>query len=254
MPRRPLIGLNTSQLDMADPLRAKALCHFKYIDAIAENGGVPLIIPPYTDRTMLDDVLKLFDGFLLIGGPDYLPAHYGGHEQSPGDLMHPRRHTFDLWLAEAILERTRKPVLGICGGHQLINIARGGALVQDLKTEWKADAQHASTLLHASNQREGTDQADEKYRHEVRVAKGCLLAQIAAGERILTNSYHHQAVRPDRVGAGLVPTAWAPDGVIEAIELANPDRFLLGVQWHPERQASEPAQKAIFSALIHACS
>ena len=250
---RPLIGLNTSTMDMDDPLKAKAICHFKYIDAIAENGGVPVIIPPYRDRSMLDAVLKMFDGFLLVGGPDYDPAHYGGHAQPPDEVMHPRRHAFDLWLAGAILEKTRKPVLGICGGHQLINIALGGALVQDLKTEWSPDAKHASTLLHSDSQRTGTAEAGNVYRHEIRVNKGCLLAKIAGTEKILTNSYHHQAVQPDRVGRGLIPTAWSPDGVIEAIELATPDRFLLGVQWHPERQAGEAQHKAIFAALVKAC-
>src|SRR4051812_21314574 len=115
---RPLIGLTTSLMDMDQPLKAKAVCHLKYIDAIADNGGVPVIIPPYTDRSMLADALAPLHGFLLIGGPDYDPARYGGHAQPPEEVMHPRRHAFDLALAELLIEKSRKPVLGICGGHQ----------------------------------------------------------------------------------------------------------------------------------------
>src|SRR5438105_2223601 len=116
---RPLIGLNTSQMEMEKPLSAKAVCHFKYIDAIASVGGVPIVIPPYTDRSMLEEALAPLAGFCFIGGPDYDPAHYGGHAQPATEIMDPRRHTFDLWLAEMAIQHTRKPVLGICGGHQL---------------------------------------------------------------------------------------------------------------------------------------
>lgn len=249
---RPLIGLNTSQIDMDDPLKAKALCHFKYIDAVAGAGGIPVIIPPYTDRSMLAPALEHLDGFCLIGGPDYDPAHYGGHGQPADEVMHPRRHVFDLWLAEAVLEQTKKPVLGICGGHQLINIARGGALVQDIKSEWQAEPTCASTLLHSADQRKDTPQAGENYRHELKLAPGSLIAKLVGANKVLSNSYHHQAVLPSRIGAGLIATAWAPDGVIEAIELKVPDRFLLGVQWHPERQTQETTQQAIFEALIEA--
>jgi putative glutamine amidotransferase len=249
---RPLIGLNTSQMEMEKPLSAKAVCHFKYIDAIAAAGGVPIVIPPYTDRSMLKEALAPLSGFCFIGGPDYDPAHYGGHSQPATEIVDGRRHTFDLWLAEMVLQQTQRPVLGICGGHQLINIALGGALVQDLKTEWKPVAAQASTLLHASDQRTGTPQEGEKYRHELKLAPGSLIAKIVGANRVLSNSYHHQAVPPARVGAGLIATAWAPDGVIEALELKEPNRFLLGVQWHPERQADEPAHRAIFEALVNA--
>jgi putative glutamine amidotransferase len=250
---RPLIGLTTSLVDMDQPLKAKAVCHLKYIDSVADNGGIPIVIPPYTDRSMLAEAIAPLDGFLLIGGPDYDPAHYGGHAQPPSEIMHPRRNAFDLAVAELLLEKTRKPVLGICGGHQLINIARGGALVQDLKTEWKPSAKQASTLLHSDDQRSGSPEEKACYRHEVRIAPDSLLSKIVGAEKILTNSYHHQAVPPNRIGAGLIATAWSPDGVIEALELQNPDRFLLAVQWHPERQSSEPQHKAIFEALIRAC-
>src|SRR3954465_7886994 len=108
---RPVIGLNTTLTDMDEPLKAKALCHLKYIDAVASAGGVPVVIPPYTDRSMLDELLPKLDGFCLIGGPDYDPAHYGGHPQPAEEVMHSRRHRFDIWLAEILLNQTQKPVL-----------------------------------------------------------------------------------------------------------------------------------------------
>ena len=252
---RPIIGLNMALQEdlMSDPLKARALCHLKYIDAVTLGGGIPLLIPPYTDRSMIAPVLAKCDGFCLIGGRDYLPSHYGGHDQPENDLMHKRRHDFDLWLAEELIERTRKPVLGVCGGHQLINIACGGALVQDLSSEWKPDEKHASTLEHSDSERKGSPQEGNVYRHVVRLAPGSRLEKIIGAPKVLTNSYHHQAVQPDRIGRGLRATAWAPDGVIEAVELDG-ERLVLGVQWHPERQTDEPAHRAIFEALAKAAA
>jgi putative glutamine amidotransferase len=252
---KPLIGLNMALQEdlMHDPLKARALCHLKYIDAVVLGGGIPLLIPPYTDRSMIEPVLEKCDGFCLIGGRDYLPAQYGGHAQPDGDLMHKRRHEFDLWLAEALLDRTTKPVLGVCGGHQLLNIARGGALVQDLRSEWKPDTRNATTLEHSDDERKGTAQEGSVYRHIVRLAPGSRLEKIIGKSKVLTNSYHHQAVVPDRIGSGFMATAWAPDGVIEALELAGNERWVLGVQWHPERQTDEPEHRAIFEALVKAC-
>jgi putative glutamine amidotransferase len=249
---RPLIGLNTSLIDMDDPLKAKAVCHFKYIDAVAAAGGIPIVVPPFTDRSMLDPILSKLDGFCLIGGPDYDPAHYSGHAQPPSEIMHARRHQFDLWLAEHLLEKTQKPVLGVCGGHQLINISRGGALVQDIRSEWKPTVAQACTLQHADSERKGTPHEGNAYRHQVKLTPGSRIAKIAGAVKILTNSYHHQSVPPDRIGKGLIATGWTSDGVIEALETTEADRFILGVQWHPERQTDEAQHLAIFAALIDA--
>lgn len=250
---RPRIGLNMTLVDMDTPLKEKAVCHLKYIDAIADNGGVPILLPPYSDRSMLYDALEGLDGILFIGGPDYRPDQYGGHEQPESDLMPARRHQFDAWLAEIVLAHTQLPALGICGGHQLFNLAYGGALVQDLETEWKPGDKQASTLLHSDSQREGTDQAGNVYRHEVKLAPASRIAKIVGATKLLTNSYHHQAAMPQRLGAGLKATGWTHDGVIEVLEpAAETDRFILGVQWHPERQTEEVQHRAIFEALIAA--
>ncbi|MGD0090507.1 MAG: gamma-glutamyl-gamma-aminobutyrate hydrolase family protein [Planctomycetota bacterium] len=250
---RPLIGLNTSQMDMEDAFRAKAICHFKYVDAVAGAGGVPIILPPYTDCSMLAEVLGKLDGFCLIGGPDYDPAHYGGHAQPAAEVMHARRHSFDLALAHLLLDKTPLPVLGICGGCQLLNLARGGALVQDLRTEWRLGGPQSLTLPHSGPERKGTSQEDNVFRHEVRLAAGSRIRRILGAATVMSNSFHHQAVQPQRLGRGLEATAWSTaDEVIEAVELAEAGRFVLGVQWHPERQTDEPQQRAIFEALVRA--
>jgi putative glutamine amidotransferase len=250
---RPLIGLNTSQTDMEDDLRAKAICHLKYIDAVAGAGGTPILIPPYTDCSMLAEALSKLDGFCLIGGPDYDPAHYGGHAQPPAELMHARRHNFDLALAELLLDKTPLPVLGVCGGCQLLNIARGGALVQDLRTEWRPSGSRAGTLPHSGDERKGTSQEGNVFRHEVKLAPRSRIRRIIGATTVMANSFHHQGVQPQRLGRGLVATAWSTaDGVIEAIEPPEAGRFVLGVQWHPERQTNEPQHMAIFEALVKA--
>lgn len=249
---KPRIGLNCSLTDMDQPLKAKALCHLKYIDAIAGAGGAPVLIPPCADESILDSVLSVLDGFCLIGGPDYLPTQYGGHVQPESDLMHERRHHFDLLLAETLLRKTRQPVLGICGGQQLLNIAAGGALIQDLRSEWQPAPDAQRTLTHADSERAGSAQEGNIFRHEVRLKAGSLIERILGAARVRTNSYHHQAVHPDRIGSGFVATAWADDGVIEAIEGDSPDRFILGVQWHPERQTDEPLHRAIFERFLDA--
>jgi putative glutamine amidotransferase len=239
-------------MDMEQPLKTKLHCHARYFDAVAEAGGVPVLIPPYTDPSMLAEALKPLAGFCFVGGLDYLPAHYGGHAQPAADLVPPRKDAFDLHLAKLILEKTTLPVLGLCGGHQLLSLARGGALVQDLRTEWKPSDQQASTLLHSEGERAGTPEAGNAYRHQVKLAPDSLIARIVGAPKLLTNSFHHQAVRPERVGDGLVATGWASDGVIEALELKTPDRFFLGVQWHPERLMDERPHRAILEALVAA--
>ena len=248
----PRIGLNCSLMDMSDPLKAKAVCHLKYIDAVMGAGGVPIVIPPCADRAVIESSLSILDGFCLIGGADYLPEQYGGHAQPAEDLMHERRHHFDLLLAEILLKQSRQPVLGICGGHQLLCIASGGALVQDLRSEWAPPAKAASTLQHSDDERANTPQAGNVYRHEITLKPGSRIARIAGSNKMLTNSYHHQAANPDRLGAGFVATAWAPDGVVEALESEHGERFVLGVQWHPERLSDEREHRAIFESLVAA--
>jgi gamma-glutamyl-gamma-aminobutyrate hydrolase PuuD len=258
MKNYPVIGLNMSLDKVNKYEKMGMLVPVSYVDAVADVGGVPLCIPPYKDVGMMRQILSLLDGILLIGGDDYFPEHYGGHPQPENELMPERRDLFDFTLAKFILEEMSIPVLAVCGGHQLMSIALGGRLVQDISTEWRSPSGFPA-LPHSGNQREESEKT--AFRHCVRLAPGSLLGrimQVSAGGTLETNSFHHQAVNPDNVGRHLRPTAWSEDGIIEAIEptedspWARAGRFILGIQWHPERMQDEASHKKIFYAFVDA--
>jgi putative glutamine amidotransferase len=169
--------------------------------------------------------------------------------------MPKRRDRFDMEMAKWVLHKTALPILGICGGHQLISIAQGGALIQDIRTEWDIPA-GSSNIPHSRKER-GVE--DLNFRHPVRLEEGRLAARavnMPAGGLLMTNSSHHQAVHPQRIGRDLYASAWSQDGVLEAIEptdgspWAISGRFILGVQWHPEQMQDEEPQQNIFRALV----
>jgi putative glutamine amidotransferase len=203
-----------------------------YIRAVQSAGGLVVMIPP--DQSVEDHpdlLLELIDGLILAGGADIDPGSYGAqpHAETRGTV--PERDAFEIALARRAMERD-VPLLGICRGMQLMNIARGGTLLQHLP-ESHGHHEHRRAL--------GTfDDAD----HDVRLAEGSL-AHRAAGEALhATKSHHHQGI--DRLGEGLVPTGWAVmDELPEALELDD-HRFALGVQWHPE--ADETSR--IVAALV----
>jgi gamma-glutamyl-gamma-aminobutyrate hydrolase PuuD len=258
MARRPIIGLNMS-LDMVDKYeKFGLLVPLGYVDSVADAGGIPLCLPPYPDLTMLREIITIIDGIVFIGGDDYRPEHYGGHPQPEDELMPERRDRFDLGLAKIVLQETALPVLGICGGHQLISIAQGGGLVQDIQREWNFPADCAP-LPHSRKDR--NDEEGKDFRHPVRVEADSLVArvvQIHSGDSLMTNSTHHQSVHPLKIGRDLRASAWSADGIIEAIEpsadslCARSGRFVLGVQWHPEQMQDEEPHRNIFRALVEA--
>jgi putative glutamine amidotransferase len=258
MEKHPVIGLNMS-IDLIDKYeKFGILVPVSYVDAVTGAGGIPVCIPPYTDISLFKQLVALLDGVLLIGGDDYRPEHYGGHPQPACELMPERRDRFDLALATWILEETSLPVLGVCGGHQLISIAMGGCLIQDIRTEWPC-ASGEQPLPHSGSERE--DDQKDSFRHSVHQAPDSLISQITSvppHETLQTNSFHHQTIDPKRVGRWLCATAWSSDGVIEAVEPAHDSpwagsgRFVLGVQWHPERLHHEAPHGNIFRAFVEA--
>jgi putative glutamine amidotransferase len=235
-------------MDMEDPLRAKAICHLHYIDAVARAGGLPVVIPPYEDPALFDECIARLDGFCFIGGDDYDPSHYGEESHRSNEVMPRRRHDFDVALAERVLDHSDKPVLGICGGLQLFNIVRGGALIQDIASGWTPPS--GRSIPHNSAERVGTAQAGNVFRHPVRVVRDSRLARVLGSEALEVNSWHHQAIDPRRLGSGLVVTAHSDDGVIEAIEGDDGKRFVVAIQWHPERMQDDARQRALFAALV----
>jgi putative glutamine amidotransferase len=191
-----------------------------YIDAVQRAGGLAVMLPPDPESQRdPDDVLDVVDGLILAGGADVDPANYGHDAHRETRHTVPERDAFEIALARRALERDL-PLLGVCRGMQLMNVATGGTLLQHLPE---------SHGHHEHRRRAGTfDGAD----HDVRLAEGSLAAR-AAGETIHgTKSHHHQGI--DDLGDGLHVTGWATlDDLPEAVEVPE-NRFALGVQWHPE--------------------
>jgi len=231
--RRPRIGL-TMDVDLQ---AARFHIRRDYLSAVEAAGALPILLPP-DDGSVAAGFLALLDGLVVTGGAfDVPPELYGEARRDGCGPLKEERTRFEKDLLEAALA-VALPVLGICGGMQLMNVVRGGTLYQDLE---------ADAGLGGHQQR----QAREVATHAVHVAAGTLLARLLrAGPELRVNSAHHQAVRDP--GTGVLVAASAPDGVVEAIEL--PDQpFALGVQWHPEAlRQHDPRQAAIFAGLVEA--
>lgn len=206
-----------------------------YCDAVAQAGGLPMALPH--EPELADSYLDRIHGLVVTGGAfDVDPALFGAAERHATVTLKTRRTQAELALLRGALKRDM-PILGICGGQQLLNVALGGTLIQHIPDSVPACLAH--------EQPNPRDQAG----HAVELIAGTRLAAIAGCLRIAVNSSHHQAVKD--VAPGCVVNALAPDGVIEGIE--DPRRtFCIGVQWHPEFIIS-PADAALFHAFIEAC-
>jgi putative glutamine amidotransferase len=234
IPSRPLIGITSELVGGQDFRLSRA-----YADAIESAGGIPVQIPLIPRRSYLEAVMARLDGVVLSGSNSDLDPDYYGAEPQPslGNVI-PERDRTDMILLD-IAEETSKPLLGICFGMQSLNVARGGSLIQDIA------CQITNPLKHEQGARL------ERPSHYVQLEPGSLLASLAYGDSVKVNSTHHQAIA--RLGADLRVTARASDGVIEAIEDSRAERFVVGVQWHPEAGfADDTFSQAIFRRLIEA--
>ena len=198
---------------------SKILLSLNYARSLEGAGLVPMIVPPLTDPTRAGDILDSVGGLLLTGGEDVDPKRYGAPPHPKLGKINPQRDATELALLEAARDR-RLPVLAICRGIQILNVAFGGTLYQDLPSE------HPSAVGHDSPR----DAASRT--HDVTITAGSRLAAATGAVTMAVNSYHHQAVC--HVGSGLRVTAVAADGVIEGVEVDDPAWWVLAVQWHPE--------------------
>ena len=219
---RPIIGLCTAveQARWGAWNVPAALLPFNYVESVQRAGGLALLVPPDArGETAPDEILDLLDALVLAGGTDVDPASYGQARDPSVAHVTPERDTFEVALARRALERDL-PFLGICRGMQIMNVARGGDLIQHLPD-------HLGTRDHLREP--GSFVGSE---HDVRLLDGSLAARAAGEELHTTLSHHHQAI--GRVGEGLTVTGWSTaDALPEAIEVPQA-RFALGVQWHPE--------------------
>ena len=229
---KPLIGI-ASDVATKPGERDQAFVYTTYVEAVRRAGAVPVLIPPQPENA--ETVVEELDGLILAGGEDCDPTVYGEEPHPTTETMDPRRQSNDLTLARAA-RQSGVPTLGICLGLQVMNVAAGGTLIQDIDSAIETEIGHAS---------EPSDRA----RHEVMIEQGTKLAQILRDHELNVNSSHHQAIR--EVGHGLRVTAHAPDGVIEGLE--DPQHpFYVGVQWHPEDMPGEGSADALFGAFVEA--
>ncbi|HEX6101130.1 MAG TPA: gamma-glutamyl-gamma-aminobutyrate hydrolase family protein [Thermoanaerobaculia bacterium] len=229
---KPIIGIGCD-VQSPEGKRELVFAYLTYVEAVRRAGAIPVLIPPQPENA--GQLMRELDGFLLAGGFDCDPAAYGEDPHPTLEPMDPRRQANDLALAEAA-RRQEVPMLGICLGLQVMNVAAGGTLIQDI------DSQHDTEIRHAS-------EPEDRGRHDVIIEKGTRLASVLPAVELNVNSSHHQAVH--KVGQGLRVTALAPDGIVEGLE--DPRHpFYLGVQWHPEDMTGEGSASAIFAAFIEA--
>jgi putative glutamine amidotransferase len=244
VPRKPIVGVTGYQIEPpraqragfgARELSAFACTYFHWLN---EVGTIPVPLTPIVD---IEDSLELVDGIVLSGGADIDPSRYGAERHSSVVETHPERDEFELTLARAALERGT-PILGICRGLQLLNVAQGGTLHQHVPDL-------PGTLVHSSEWETGVRDRSRKWGpvfHPVEVSSPRLADWT--GATLETNTYHHQAA--DQIGTGLEVAARSADGIVEA--LTGTDAPVLGVQWHPEmHQAGEPGGEAPFRWLVN---
>jgi putative glutamine amidotransferase len=229
---KPLIGIGS---DVQSPAgkRERAFAYLTYVEALRRAGAIPVLVPPQPENAA--ELIRELDGLLLAGGDDCDPALYGEGKHPTVEPMDQRRQANDISLAKYARE-SGIPTLGICLGVQVMNVAAGGTLVQDIDSQVDTEIQHAS-------------QPEDRARHDVIVEKGTRLSNILAQHELNVNSSHHQAI--NRLGDGLRVTAHAPDGIIEGLE--DPRHpFYVGVQWHPEDMTGESSATSIFGAFVDA--
>lgn len=248
MTMKPVIGI-TCNFDEKDEIGIVSHMgcvgqkwHFladNYIASIEKAGGIPVMIPICESIETAKEMVSRMDGILISGGHDVDPRRYGQRTKSYCGTIMPKRDGQDIELVKYLLNETEKPILGVCRGIQVLNVAAGGTLYQDLEREGKFE--HHFMEIYPMNY----------ISHEITIKEGSKVRDIFGKEELGVNSFHHQAVR--NPGDGFTVTAVSGDGVTEAIE-KDGSRFVVGVQWHPEMMYDSTEQQKIFQALVDACT
>jgi len=229
---RPLIGITSVYHIDEDNGSVSTVTGFSYVQAVAENGGVPVILPTIMNEEISKRYIEELDGLVLVGGDDIPPDAYGQQPHETVKIMPKQRYDFENQLIPAWLS-TGKPILGVCLGMQFTNVVSGGTLIQDIPTQV------------------GTEVVHRRKYHNVRFEPDSSLAKLLGKQEAKVYSNHHQAV--DKLGKNLKIIAHADDGVIEAAERVD-GGFGLFVQWHPEAMKDIAHRDAIYGALVRAAA
>lgn len=224
--RRPLIGITCGTIGETQRVYGQ---NATYVKAVEEAGGIALLVPP---QASIEELFDILDGILFTGGGDLEPSHYD-EENRGSEGIDPGRDQLELALARRAAKQG-VPMFGICRGHQLINVALDGGLIQDVDEHQQGAAREAAT-------------------HSVEVAPGSRLAELV-GPLVEVNTFHHQVVDPERIGRGLRVSAFSNDGqrLIEGLE--SEDGKILTVQWHPEEMTDREWAKGLFRRLVESAA
>jgi putative glutamine amidotransferase len=221
MNKKPIIGITGAYIKRNEHMEG-VYVHHDYHKSVAANGGIPVILP-FINPEMTLETLPLCDGIILSGGEDVDPQFYG---QDPHIHLGPTLPDRDLVEIEIVKYAIKNniPILAVCRGVQILNVALGGTLIQDIPSQMKEPIQHSQTV----ERRRDT--------HWVNISTDSKLYQILDSDRVRVNSLHHQAL--DKVSEDLRVVAMSSDGIVEAVEYIHSSTFTVGVQWHPESMAS----------------
>lgn len=234
---RPIIGLTTF-IESKGTSKYNCL-NCNYINAIVEAGGTPVMIPLVGEEESLLKYMNIIDGILFTGGVDVSPLYYGENPIKDIGAIEQDRDAYEMFLFKEAYD-VNMPIMGICRGIQLINVALGGSLYQDINSQIESSLGH--------NPKESPM---NQVHHMIRIEKNSKLYDIFENETIAVNSFHHQSIKD--LGKGLKVTAHSYDGIIEAVESMERD-FVLGVQWHPEALVPKhETSKKLFNEFVKQC-
>ena len=247
MTERPLIGIIYSDCAIRDnEMRIRTYVSRKYTNAVLLSGGDPILLPtPFTEEIKANELnrlaeryLNLVDGVLFAGGEDIHPKYQNEDPIPALGSVNPYRDEFELIVAKLAYNKYNKPILGICRGIQLLAMALGGKVHQDITSI--AKVQHSQTSPRWASS------------HFINIAPNSKLSEISKSEKRIVNSFHHQAVK--EVPLNFIPTAKTADGIIEAMESNERSKFCIGVQWHPEETfKTDDFSKGIFEYFVKNC-
>lgn len=236
---KPVIGISANILiseSRSNPGMERAYVNCDYVNSIVTAGGVPVILPVINDYEAVEAQMRNVDGLLLSGGYDVNPLLYGEEPTKLQDFIYPEVDEHDINLIK-LAYKMNKPILGICKGIQVLNVAFGGTLYQDLS--------HMEDCFIKHSQNSKRNMAG----HTVEILKGTKLHKIF-GDSIQTNSFHHQAVK--EAASDFIVSAWSKDGVVEGMEMKGKG-FVMGVQWHPEGMIeNHPIMLKLFETFVDA--